>query len=280
MKIGLQENHAILIQKVQKSLHHNKRQQEIFTDNMKHVLDQSAVLFPIGPRCDNSEEPADLCLILNKRSKNVRQAGDLCCPGGGVSPNLDRFLAILLKFPFSPLTRWSFWSGCRKKSPGQANNLSILYATSLRESFEEMRVNPFGVRFLGTLHPQRLAIQNKFIFPMVGWIPRQKRFFSNWEVEKIVYIPFRRLLNPDNHAMFKLKLAGNAAASNTALPPCHPGYLHRSDGEFDLLWGATYRIVMDFLSLTFDFEPPDPKPMTLTDWELDEHYFEGTPRGN
>ncbi len=267
-----------MVQEVQKSLYNNRHVGEIFPDNVGHVLDQSAVLVPIGPRCDNSEEPADLCLILNKRSKNVRQAGDLCCPGGGVSPGLDRFLAKLLKFPFSPLTRWTFWSKCKKQMPGQAHNLSILFATSLRESFEEMRINPFSVRFLGTLHPQRLAIQNRFIFPMVGWIPRQTRFFHNWEVEKIVYIPFRHLLNPENHAMFRLRLAGNAAASKNELPPCHPGYLHQSDGESDLLWGATYRIVTDFLAVIFDFKPPRPKSPALIDWELDKHYFDGAPR--
>jgi hypothetical protein len=280
LKIRLHENHAVLIRKIQKSVYNNRLQGDFFPDDVKNVLDQSAVLVPIGPQCDNSEETADLCLILNKRSQNVRQAGDLCCPGGGVSPNLDRVLAKLLTFPFSPLTRWRFWSNYKNRTPTHAENLSILYATSLRESFEEMRVNPFGVIFLGTLHPQRLAIQNRFIFPMVGWIPRQKRFFHNWEVEKIVYIPFRRLLNPENHAMFRLKLTGNAAVSNNALPPCHPGYLHRSKGESDLLWGATYRIVMDFLSITFGFIPPEPKSLALSDWALDEHYFEGIPRSN
>ncbi|MFO7962638.1 MAG: CoA pyrophosphatase [Desulfobacterales bacterium] len=250
----------------------------MFTDHVHGVLDQSAVLVPIGPNCINSEEPADLCLILNKRSKNVRQAGDLCFPGGGVSPNLDRLLANLLKFPLTPLTRWKFWTRCRKRSPAQAYKLSILFAASLRESFEEMRVNPLHVRFLGTLNPYRLAMQNRFIFPMVGWLPKQKRFLHNWEVEKIVYIPVRRLLNPENHAMFKLSIAGNQASSLNRFPLLHPGYLHESEGEIDLLWGATYRIAMDFLSVIFDYNPPPPNRSATIDWVLDENYFNGTPR--
>jgi len=40
--------------------------------------------------------PGDICLILNKRSARVRQAGDLCCPGGRVNPRFDFYAARLL----------------------------------------------------------------------------------------------------------------------------------------------------------------------------------------
>jgi hypothetical protein len=157
----------------------------------------------------------------------------------------------------------------------------VLYAACLRESFEEMRINPFRVKFLGTLHPQKLVIRDRFIFPMVGWIPRQRRFFHNWEVEKIVYIPFRKLLDPGNYAVFDLRIAGKNEMPGTGLPLRHAGFLHKTgDGQepgVDLLWGATYRIVMDFLQIVFHFTPPDMNSMSVMVWELDENYFKIMP---
>ncbi len=66
-------------------------------------------------------------------------------------------------------------------------------------------MNPVGVSFLGPLPPQQLAMFQRIIYPMVCWVPRQKRFFPNWEVEKLVYIPLRKLLNPDNYALCRMR---------------------------------------------------------------------------
>ena len=41
----------------------------------------------------------------------------------------------------------------------------LLFAASIRESFEEMGLNPFGVQFLGPLPPQRLVMFHREIFP-------------------------------------------------------------------------------------------------------------------
>jgi hypothetical protein len=271
------EHHRVLVKKIERMLYDNRLQAHMFPDNGYSVLNQSAVLFPIGPKCEDSERPDDLCLILNKRSEKVRQAGDLCCPGGGVSPRMDQVLAKLLTFPFSPLARWTFWKKCRKRFPGQAKNLAILYAACLRESFEEMRVNPLRVKFLGALHPQRLVIRDRFIYPLVGWIPRQNRFLHNWEVERIVYIPFKQLLDTSNYALFEMRMAGENQMPDTGMPLRHPGYLHTSEHGTDLLWGATFRIVMDFLQIVFRFIPPDITSLSSMTWELAENYFQSMP---
>lgn len=276
-KMHLIENDNKFIRHIQDALYNNKEQKEILPQNIENMLNQSAVLLPVGRqfnRNDHSSGPSsELGLILNKRSKNVRQAGDLCCPGGSVSFRFDAFLSKLLTFPFTSLTRWKFWSKCLSDSPKDALKLSVLYATSLRESFEEMRLNPFGVRFMGVLPAQQLATRQTYIFPMVGWIPRQKKFFPNWEVEKIVYISFRNLLDPKNYAVFRMNFHAeekNQSIFNSQLYPC---YLHQSQNETDLLWGATYRIVLDFLHIIFKFKPPDEKSLPIIDWQLDKHYF-------
>lgn len=145
------------------------------------MMNQSAVLFPVGPKCEDSDHPGEPCLILNKRSRKVKQAGDLCCPGGSVSWQTDLILSKLLTFPFSPLTKWSFWKKCRAHDPKDARKLAVLYATSLRESFEEMRLNPLGVRFLGVLPAQQLMMRNRFIFPMGRVGQEAKTFFPELE---------------------------------------------------------------------------------------------------
>jgi 8-oxo-dGTP pyrophosphatase MutT (NUDIX family) len=249
-----------------------------FTFNhIPNVLNQAAVLFPIGPNDNRGDDTDELCLILNKRSKKVRQAGDLCFPGGSVSRGLDRFLGTLMNFPLSSLRQWKYWPRYREKSPEDARKLAVLYAASLRESFEEMRLNPFGVKFLGTLPPKQLVIRNRFIFPMVGWIPRQKKFFPNWEVDEIVPIPFNDLLNPENYAICQLGFTGHVGAPPGILPARHPGYFHKSKDGAQLLWGATYRIAMDFLNLIFGFIPPDEAFLPVVKWELDENYFNSFP---
>jgi len=45
-----------------------------------------------------------------------------------------------------------------------------------------------------------LLLFRRVLYPMVAWINRQKRFLPNWEVEKIVYVPLRELLNPESYA--------------------------------------------------------------------------------
>ena len=138
-----------------------------------------------------------------------------------------------------------------------------------------MRLNPFGVRFLGVLPAQQLMMRNRFIFPMAGWVNRQKRFFPNWEVEKVVFIPFRNLLNKNNYALFKVKIPGSDETSAGVDARIFPCYIHKENGETDLLWGATYRIVMSFLSLIFEFAQPDEKSLPTIEWQLDENYMTG-----
>src|SRR5208337_2444839 len=77
----------------------------------------------------------EVCIILNKRSKEVQQPGDLCCPGGAVE-NFDRFLSRLLSFRGSSLSKWPCWDELKTGQHENARFLSLLYAASLRESWE------------------------------------------------------------------------------------------------------------------------------------------------
>jgi hypothetical protein len=229
----------------------------------------------LGQHGDENGSPPDPSIILNKRSRRVKQPGDLCCPGGRVIPRLDYYFAKLLTVPLLPLARWLYWSYWRRERPQESQRLAILFATGLRESFEEMGLNPFGVKFMGPLQPESLMIFQRFIFPMVCWVPRQKRFRINWEVEKVVYIPLRNLLNPVYYGRYRISMSPNIEIEYHNMKNDFPCFVHQRGDEKEVLWGATYRIVTLFLKLIFGFEPPDLASLPVVPGILDENYYNG-----
>ncbi len=262
---------------VERRLHLHAGEMGPLPVNLRASTQASAVLFLLGRR-PFGDGKAETCLILNKRSPKVRQPGDLCCPGGGIMPWLDVYLARLLRLKGSPLSYWADWKAWRNRRTDDAFNLSLLLATGLRESFEEMRLNPLGVRFLGALPPQRLVMFHRKIYPFACWVTRQRRFYPNWEVDKIVTIPLSRLLKPDNYARYRLEIDlttkrhGFRYRKETKEFPC---FLHRQGGHTERLWGATFRITMVFLKWVFGFEPPEMEDLQTVDGRLDRHYTEG-----
>ena len=194
--VNLLKDAGLLKAHIKNVLQRRFAEESLFPKGVTESTVASAVLFPLSQKCPNSSLPIDPCLVLNKRSQLVKQPGDLCFPGGAIAHGFDLKLGRLLRLPFLPLYRWPYWNQWREKRPRQARRLSLLFATSIRESFEEMGLNPFGVEFLGPLPPQRLVMFRREIFPFVSWIRGQRRFFINREVEKIVHIPLRNLLKP------------------------------------------------------------------------------------
>lgn len=228
----------------------------------------SAVLLLLGRHCDNFQEP---CVILNKRSQNVRQPGDLCCPGGSLSPHIDPWIARCLSLPGFPMRTWKYLKDCQKHDPYTAKHIALFFATGLREGFEEMRLNPFGVRFLGPLTPQRLVMFQRIIYPTVGWVMRQKHFRTNWEVEKMVYIPLKHLLLSENYALYRVSFSKDFQKKFQE----YPCFVYETENFSELLWGATYRIVTAFLEIAFGFKPPDSRFLPVITGNLDRNYLTG-----
>lgn len=234
----------------------------------------SAVLFLLGSTClPAGGANAEPCLILNKRSAKVRQPGDLCCPGGSIAPRIDALLAGLLRLPGSPLARWEHWPRWRKAYPRQSRQLALLLATGLRESVEEMRLNPLGVKFLGPLPPENLVMFQRTIYPLVCWVSSQRRFFPNWEVERIVSIPIRDLLDPGRYIRYRLRIDVPAATTTAGGVRDFACFLHRRDGQAERLWGATFRLTMTFLDQVFGFRPPPLESLPTVEGSIDENYI-------
>jgi 8-oxo-dGTP pyrophosphatase MutT (NUDIX family) len=253
------------------SLLHGSR---IFAGRVSH--NSSAVLFLIGNcRCDHATG-CQPCLILNKRSISVRQPGDLCFPGGGLSPRLDSMLARLLLIPWFPLRQWTAFPAWRKDKT-KTKTLSLLLAAALRESWEEMRLNPLRVRFLGILPWQQLLVYNRRISPMVGWLETQVAFKINWEVQRIVRIPLISLLDEKRYGRFQPKVG---PMEDFVVQPLRdeefPCYVHEGINGRELLWGATFRMVEDFLRIVFGFKVPPLVKLPQVDGVLSPHYPQGT----
>ena len=262
--------------RIQEVLYDQVSCQALFPKGSIDSVEASSVLFLLGCQCDDacrsSETP---CLILNKRSLKVKQPGDLCCPGGSIAPRLDHLLARFLTLPGTVLTRWQHWPDWRRHRKTPCRDLPLLFATGLREGFEEMRLNPFKVKFLGALPPEKLVMFRRVIYPLVCWVPRQQSFKTNWEVEKIVYIPLGELMNPANYARFQLKIDTDGTGDRNGQVRDFPCFLFQDQGQAERLWGATFRITMHFLKLLFGFQPPDIAALPTVEGQLGRNYLTG-----
>lgn len=237
----------------------------------------SVVLFVLSQGIDaTADGRGQPCLILNKRSVHVRQAGDLCCPGGGVSWRKDRLLGRLLRLPGCPLWRWPTDLRGRKDRKSLNRTLPVLLAAGLREAWEEMHLNPLRFSVLGVLPEQHLVMFDRVIYPIVGWAAPQ-RLKPNWEVARIVPIPLRKLLDPGHYGRFRPTVT--LASDGDAQPLRYddfPCFIHEDEQGREMLWGATHRITQHFLQLIFDFETPEIAHLPVAHRRLDESYLNGS----
>ncbi len=244
---------------------------KVLPDTADEALAASAVVVPIG--VDRGGLP---CLIFNKRSLQVRQPGDLCFPGGSPEPRIDPLIASLLRLPGTPLSRWPYFRHWRNGSRTKRRQLFLMLAAGLREGYEEMRLNPLRVRFLGPLPAQRLVLFARIIHPMVAWVPMRQRFRANWEVERIVRIRIADLLDPARYRRYRITYAPQVAGLTGRSTGEFTAYLHEGRRGVEILWGATYRITAAFLSLVYGFSPPLLSSLKTVEGFLDETYYGGS----
>jgi 8-oxo-dGTP pyrophosphatase MutT (NUDIX family) len=234
----------------------------------------SSVLLLLGEVSARNTSISEAGIILNKRSQWVRQPGDLCCPGGGIE-KFDHFLGRLLSLRGSTLSKWPCWGRLRAEYPEDAAFLSLLYAAGLREGWEEMGINPFGLTFLGPLPTHCLVMYERSIHPMVAWMSRQNRFRLSSEVERIVRFPLRALLDPGNYACYRIDVSAHLERRFKCEEMDFPAFVYTVDGRSELLWGATFKIVTKFLELIFGFNIPEMGKLPLILGRLDENYVNG-----
>jgi len=205
-----------------------------------------------SPQATDSE-PA---FLLIKRSERVAQSGDISCPGGMLNPLFDSLTSYLSTSRFLPLFRGEALNYARRRDIRTFRAIRLFLANAARESWEEIGLSPFNVSFLGALPTYSLHIMRRTIFPVVGLIKRPWQYKSNSEVEKIIEVPVNAFFNPVNYGRFYFQ-SENSWRKDDGFPAYFPCLiLKQEDDTEEILWGATFNIITNFLSVVFEQSLP------------------------
>jgi 8-oxo-dGTP pyrophosphatase MutT (NUDIX family) len=113
-----------------------------------------------------------------------------------------------------------------------------LITTALRETHEEIGVDPAHIEVLGAID-QIKTISNFIVTPYVGWLDRYpyEWVFSVHEVDYLLEVPVDHLRDPANFVPDRRRVNGREVVI--------PSYRWKHD----LIWGATGRMVSNFLDI-------------------------------
>jgi len=198
-----------------------------------------------------ASDAPEYCFHLIKRSQEVSQAGDISCPGGMLNNYADRILSHL---PAAVFDKKILPKGKNKET---AHLVRLFLTNALRESWEEIGLKPWNVRFLGALPSYSLLLFSRTIFPLVGVTKKPFPFILSSEVESIVEIPLRLFFDNANYANLEIETPQSPGKDEHRKNfPCLVVY--DAAGRETILWGATFFIVTNFLRLVFGYSLPEP----------------------
>jgi 8-oxo-dGTP pyrophosphatase MutT (NUDIX family) len=201
---------------------------------------------------------------LIKRSSTVSQSGDISCPGGMLHPLIDMVFSRLLATGLIanlPDRKSHFFTKHDKET---ILLIRLFLANALREAWEEIGLNPFNTSFLGALPCYSLSLFARTIFPVVCLVPRPYKFRLSSEVELIMEIPVSSFFTSTNYANLEIETPfnSNTKAIDIDCRPCL--ILPGNKGMPEILWGATYNIITNFLNIICDGSLPLPSsPKTI-----------------
>jgi 8-oxo-dGTP pyrophosphatase MutT (NUDIX family) len=109
-----------------------------------------------------------------------------------------------------------------------------LYATALRECWEEVGVEPAAVTLLGALDPVLTVVTNYAITPFVARLARPVFTPNPREVDQLIELPLRRLIEP---GALREELWQRDGVPRTI-------YFYSYGAH--VIWGATARILRQF----------------------------------
>jgi 8-oxo-dGTP pyrophosphatase MutT (NUDIX family) len=112
-----------------------------------------------------------------------------------------------------------------------------LLDTALRETHEEIGVEPDRIEVLGQLSELYIPPSNFLVYPSVGFVHRIEKFIPQQnEVEKVVEIPVSFFLDKNNiNRHTEIKLFNGAVVQV-------PAYIHNEH----IIWGATAIMLSEF----------------------------------
>lgn len=204
----------------------------------------------------HERQPGEMVFQLIKRSGRVSQGGDVSCPGGMLSPRVDGRLARLTCHGFIPAFFEPAVHFARKRPEGAWEIINLFLANAIRESWEEVHLHPYNVACLGALPTYSLTLFRRTIFPLVAFVKDPWPFRPNPEVDKVIEIPLRHFYESRHYAWFTVE-KDTVDASPGDRPSHFPCFVHQDGSKPpDILWGATFFIILNFLALAFAFQVP------------------------
>ncbi len=114
----------------------------------------------------------------------------------------------------------------------------ILQNTALRESREELNINPDNVEILGSLTKVYIPPSNYDMYPFVGISNKAPEFKANREVERILTVDIKTLLNPRTFQTKRIKYR----TGETIEVPCY--FVNN-----EIIWGATAMVISEFIDI-------------------------------
>ncbi|MDD5100420.1 MAG: hypothetical protein PHP66_05655 [Syntrophales bacterium] len=244
------------------------------TGRMNHHRQAAGVLLTLLFRESTVVGKGEFVFQLIKRSSCVPQPGDLSFPGGMLHPVLDRLLRLFLIFYPSGILRGKARAYAHRPQSCSFRIITLFLANALRESWEEIRLFPNRVRFLGPLPSYRLTLFRRTIFPLAGFVevpdmPRLSR-----EVEKIVEIPLSAFFQNDHFGCIQIEAPDPSGRSSLQ----YPCLIHTdADGIEEVLWGATFHIIVGFLGILMDYRIPEWMNGRMVRKKLQIDYITGKP---
>lgn len=114
---------------------------------------------------------------------------------------------------------------------------STFEITALRESQEEIGINPKDIRLIGQLTDLYIPVSNFLVHPFIGYMPKIPNFIlDKKEVDYIIEFPLKDLLN------LKIKQMQKEFMGKTRIIP----YFSVKN---EIIWGATSMILNEFIQI-------------------------------
>jgi len=194
---------------------------------------------------------------LIKRSAKVTQPGDLSCPGGILHSFLDPLLRPLISCRLIPILQGNALTYTLTKDRTTSRAITLFLTNAVREAWEETGLKPWNILFLGPLPSYSLLLFKRTIFPLVGFVKREWHFYPNSEVANIIEIPLRTFFDDRNYGLYRIQPSNDIGTGrkDSREFPCL--IIHDNQGKEEILWGATFFIIMNFLNIVLDLEMPD-----------------------
>lgn len=212
---------------------------------------------------------------LIKRSDSVSQAGDISCPGGILEPSTDEmFSHIVLKTGIIRTMDDRMLTSLPKKDDQTVTLIRLFLMNALREAWEEIGLSPLNVRYIGALPTYSLTYFSRTIFPIVCLVQEPYDYLLNTEVEKIMEIPLSFFFQSSSYAMVEIVSdIGDAVPRYNMKFPCL--VIPDSSGKEDILWGATFNIITNFLRIVSGDSFPAVSPSRTVRKTLSSSYASG-----